>query len=368
MILRRYLQDESRRRGLRRAEARVAALTAEKETARDLAALNALASALAAKPGLLAALESSFSGAQAPAGVPKLRSAGIHLQDSTRLGQHELGDEAVVSGAYWVDGLDEGRVGRDRRDLLRRDVPRILGGRDDQREAPQRRAVHLRAPPDDRRDAPFALVAIVSAASGTVVAERAEVPVAPDYELGLKKEAAALQEAQSCDPKSAAAAYAALADLIADAAKVKPQYRALLDRRAAGARRRCRGRGCARQARRGDRRRARGTPSPAQCSFETARADAALALARKLPAGCDRLLPELFASRAEISRRAADQKWFLKTSAEARSRRRACDFAGAAERWTEALAVLEADPAARCGAAETEAKAAEAELPAVRRA
>ena len=366
-MLRSYLQDERRRRGLRLADARVLALVADKETARDLAALKALAATLAAKPDLLASLETAVSGAPSPSGAPKLRSAGIHLQESTRLGQHELGDEAVVSGAYWVDGLEEGasaaleettfvETARGFAAVATNGVKRRNGGP----------YIYERRLTIDETH-PFAVVALVSAASGTVVTERAEVPVAPDYELSLKKEAEALQASLSCDPKSAGAAYGALADLVSDAAKVKPQYRSLLDRALLG-RKKAAADAAALSRFEEASAAARADAAPQRCAFAVERTDAALALARRLPAGCDRGLPELFAQRAVLSRRAADQNWILKASADARSRRRACDFAGASERWTEALAVAEADPAARCGQADAEAKAAEAELPAVRRA
>jgi hypothetical protein len=365
MLIRRYLQDERRRRGLALAHARVTALTADKDTRRDLDALTALASKLAADPGLLAALETAVSGAPAPAGVPKLRSAGIHLQDPTRLGQYELGDEASISGAYWVDGLDEG-VSAEVEETTYLETPRGFS-------AVETRAVKRRdgGPyPFERRltiseTHPFAFVAVVSAASGTIVSERAEIPIAPDFELSLGREAEALQDSQSCDPKSAEAAYGSLADLVADAAKVKPQYRALLDRA-----RRGRAKAAADAALLAKLEdavaAARADSSPEQCRYSTARTDAAIALARKLPAGCDKVLPELFVQRAAISRRAVDQDWFLKASADARSRRRSCDFAQAADRWTAALAVLAVDPAARCGKADDEAKAVEVALPAAR--
>jgi hypothetical protein len=366
-LIRRYLQDERRRRGLERANARVAELSAEKETARDLAELDGLTATLAAKPGLLASLETAVSGAPVPSGAPKLRSAGIHLQEPTRLGQHELGDEAVVSGAYWVDGLDEGasaaidettfvETPRGFAAVVTNSVKRRNGG-----PYPYERRVTI------TETQPFAVVALVSAASGTVVAERAEVPVAPDYELSLKTEAEALQDSQSCDPKSAEAAYSALAELVGDAAKVKPQYRGLLDRAVRG-RKQAEADAAALAKLDEAVAEARADSSPQQCAYNTSRTDAAIALARRLPAGCDRVLPELYSQRAAISRRATDQSWFLKASAEARSRRRACDYAGAAERWSEALSVLEADPAARCGKADVEARAAEDELPEVRTA
>jgi hypothetical protein len=365
--LRRYLQDERRRRGLAVAHARVTALTAEKETRRDLDALTALAGAMAGKPGLLAALEGAVSGAPAPSGAPKLRTAGIHLQDPTRLGQYELGDQASVSGAYWVDGLEEGesaeidettfvQTARGFAAVETQTVKRRNGG-----PYPYERRLTI------AETHPFALVALISSSSGTIVAERAEVPIAPDFELSLKREAAALQLWQTCDPKAAAVAFGALADLVGDAAKVKPQYRDLLDR---AVRERAKAAAdAATQAKLADAvTAARQDLSPQQCLYSAARTDAAIALARKLPPGCDAVLPELFAQRATISRRAADQAWFLKESADARSRQRACDSAGAADRWTSALAVLEVDPAARCGKVDAEAKAAETGLVAARRA
>lgn len=364
-LIRRYLQDERRRRGLFLARERADKLTSDKDTRAQLAALGGLASVLAAKPGLLSTLEAAVSGAPSPRGVPVLRSAGIHLQEPTRLGQHELGDEAAVSGAYWVDGLPEGASADVEETTFLETSRGFL--------SPETRTVKRRdgGPyPYERRvtiseSRPFAVVALISSASGTVVAERAEVPFAPDFELALKKEAAALQAAQSCDPKSAEAAYAELESLLADAAKVKPQYKSLLARAGKG-----RAAAVAEAAALAKLEEAvgdvRADSSPQQCRYDVAGADAAIKLARRLPPGCDRVLPELFAQRALISRRATDHSWFMKASAEARSRRRSCDFAGAAKRWTDALAVLEADPAARCGKSEDEAKAAEAELAAAR--
>ncbi|MDE2140929.1 MAG: hypothetical protein KGJ84_00785 [Elusimicrobia bacterium] len=361
MTIGRYLQDESRRRGLTLAADRVDKLLADKPTRKELDALAGLAGALAAKPGLLSSLEAAVSGAPAPKGVPLLRSAGIHLQEPVRLGQYELGDEAVVSGAYWVDGLPEGGSAEIEETTFLETARGFLSvethvvKRRDGGPYPYERRVAI------AESRPFAVVALISAASGTIVAERAEVPFAPDFELALKKEAAALESLQSCDPKSAEATYAELEGLLPDAAKVKPQYKALLERARKG-----RAAASAESASLAKLEEAvadaRADSSPQQCRYDLSRTDAAVKLARKLPPGCDRVLPELFAQRALISRRAVDQSWFLKASSEARSRRRSCDFAAASARWTEALAVLEADPAARCGKAAEEAKAAEAAL------
>ena len=359
--IRRYLLDERRRRGLALAQERVKALRADKRTRRELEELDVLISALAVKPGLLASLETSLSESAAPSGEPRLLAAGLHLQESTRLGQHELGDEAVVSGAYWVDALPEGaavevsetsfiETARGFSAVETRGVKRRNGGP----YAFVRRVVIDEA-------LPFALRLAVSAASGTVVAERAEVRVGPDYGLAVAKEAEALSHSLSCDHKSAEAAYEALEAMVGEAAKVKPQYKDLLERTRKG---RMKAAADAEALPKLEEALAasRADASPQQCRYDTTRTDAAIELARRLPAGCDRVLPELFAQRATITRRAADQAWFLRTSDKARSRRRSCGFDEAARRWSEALSVLEADPAARCGAAAEEAARAEAEL------
>jgi hypothetical protein len=357
----RYLRDERRRLGLREDQARLQALLKDKAAMRDLDALDGLAAVLVRSPDALTRLEAAVSGAPAPAGGPRLRSAGLHLQAPTRLGQYELGDEATVSGAYWVDGLPEGRKAEFEETTFvetpdgdsavsTRRVKRADGG-----PYPYERTLTIASPRG------FSVRSIVSAAGAAPLDERVEVPVAPDFGLALGKEAAALRDLQACDPRSAGKAYEALVGMTADAAKVKPQYEALLKR-----------------ARRGETEAAddaetlakldeavtasREDSSPKLCRYDASRTDAAVKLARRLPPGCDRVLPELFAQRRLISRRAEDKRWFLKASERAASRLKRCDYEDAARIWTGALAVLEADPAARCGDADAAAKDAETSL------
>jgi len=360
-LIRRYLLDERRRHGLARAQERARSLLADKNIRRELEELDALTAVLAARADLLASLETAISDGASDSGEPRLRSAGLHLQESTRLGQHELGDEAVLSGAYWVDGLPEGasievwettflETARGFAAVEDRRVKRRNGG-------PYTFARRLRI--DEVH--PFALRSAVSAASGTEAAGRVEVPVGPDYGLAVAMEAEALSHSLSCDPKSAEASYAALEELAAEAAKVKRQYKDLLER-ARKARRQAASDAEALAGLEEALSASRADASPQQCRYDTSRTDAAIKLARRLPAGCDRVLPELFTQRATISRRAGDQAWFLRASAAARSRRRSCDFDEAARLWSRALGVLEADPAARCGKAAEEASRAEMEL------
>lgn len=353
--LRRTLVNERRRWAAAKARAAAADLLGKAAVKRELEDLRGVAKSLSSRPGLISALEAAAN-RDAASGGATLRSAGLHLQKPTRLGQHELGDEVIVSGAYWIDGLKENEsvavdetlaVETERGfDLVEtRSRKRRNGG-------PYPFARELRVK-DPRR---FGVRALVSA-GGALLDERVDVPLARDFELALLKESEAAGLLAACRPKDAEAAYSALEGLVAEAAGVKPQYKKLAER--------------ARKARDAAKRdaetlikleealtAARADSSPQTCRYETARVDAALKLARSLPPGCDRNLPELHALRATIKKRAADQKWFLKASSDARSKRKSCRLDEARQRWSDALSSLDADPGARCGpVAEEEAQA-----------
>lgn len=354
--MRRTLSNERRRWAAAQARAAAADLLGKSAVKKELEDLRGVAKAMSSRPRLASELEAAASRAAAVSGAAKLKSAGLHLQEPVRLGQYELGDEATVSGAYWVDGLAENEsvevdetlaveAERGFVSVETRTSKRKNGG-----PYPFSRAVKIAEPRG------FAIRALISA-GGSPLAERVEVPLARDFELALVKESEAAGLRAACRPKDAEAAYAALETLVSEAAKVKPQYKALAER--------------ARKAKDAGKldaevlvkleealTAARADSSPQQCKYETARVDEALKLAARLPPGCDRDLPELHALRATIKRRAADQNWFLKASAEARSKRKSCSLDAARSRWSEALASLEADPGARCGkAAEEEARA-----------
>jgi hypothetical protein len=352
--LRRYFNDERRRYNASVALAELARL--RKASGKELTELASVTAPLSARPGLLEKAEGSASAGVAGE-APRLRSAGLHLTEPSRLGQHELGDEIQFSGAYWVDGLPEGKSADFEEStwgetadgffaVETKKVRRRNGG-------PYTYARKLRL------DAPgsFTARAAVSSDAGAAVAERVDVKVAADFELALGKEADAASRRLACEPKDAEAAYAALEALVAEPAKAKAQYKALAAR--------------AKKAREESAKeavrlaeldellsKARVASSPEACKYDTASADAALKLIESLPSGCDQSRPELVKLRATTSRRGADHAWFLKASADARSKRKSCDLEGAAKRWSEALAVLEADPAARCGKAAEEAELA----------
>lgn len=354
--LRRTLTNERRRWAAAKARAAAASLLGTASVKRELEDLRAAAKTLSSRPNLPAALEAAASrGLSAPGGA-RLKSAGIHLQEPTRLGQYELGDDAIVSGAYWIDGLKENESIEVEESLAvetERGFATVQTHSHKRRNGgpyPYSRTVKI------SETRPFAVRALISS-PGALIDERVEVPLARDFELALNKESEAAGLRAACRPKDAETAYQSLETLIAEPAKIKPQYKALAER--------------SRKAREALKAEAetlakleeslpavRADSAPQQCRYETARVDEALKLAKRLPVGCDKDLPELHSLRATITRRAVDQSWFLKASAEARSKRKSCDLNAARTRWSEALAALDADPGARCGrVAEEEGRA-----------
>jgi len=102
--------------------------------------------------------------------------------------------------------------------------------------------------------------------------------------------------------------------------------------------------------------------SPEQCQYSAAKAEYALSLLRRLPPGCDRsplspggILSEELRGLAETaSRRKLAQEAFRFGVAAARRLEDSCRFEEAARRYASALALLDADPGARCGEWEQE--------------
>lgn len=354
--LRRTLSNERRRWAAAKARATAADLLGNASVKRELEALRNVAKSLSSRPNLSSALEAAASRSPA-SGHTRLKSAGLHLQEPTRLGQHELGDTAIISGAYWVDGLKENdsveieeslvvETERGFSSVETRSYKRRNGG-----PYPYARTIKI------TETRPFAVRSIVSGAGSNALIERVEVPLARDFEMALIKEAEAAGLRATCRLKDAEAAYLSLETLVTEPAKIKPQYQELAVR--------------ARKAREATKLEnetsikleeglaaARADSAPQLCRYETNRVDEALKLAKRLPVGCDRDLPELHALRAMITRRAADQKWFLKASSDARSKRKSCELNAARARWSEALASLDGDPGARCGrVAEEEGRA-----------
>ncbi|MBI5240279.1 MAG: hypothetical protein HY926_07380 [Elusimicrobia bacterium] len=363
--LTRYLEDQRRLHALARIRRQVAELEKKTSLAKDLRALETVAAVLRGRPGLLAELEGVVQAAPPAAAAPELASAGLHLAKPIRLGQNELGDSVVLSGAYWVDGLPEKQsveieettyreTPAGLRDVETRTVKRGNGG-------PYTFARRLVL----NDSTPFTFHSVVSAPTGNPVADAAAVPVAKDFELALLKLAAADAQALACAFPEAAAAYAKLEESLAEAAREKPQYRELLA--AAVKRREAAGRDAAVLSRLETAAQAsRDDAAPEACRYDLKRTEAALSLARALPPGCDRVLADLRRQRAFIARRLTDQQAFHAAVRQAAAHRRSCRFGPAAEELARGLAVLEADPEARCGASVEAAERASSELRSVR--
>lgn len=96
---------------------------------------------------------------------------------------------------------------------------------------------------------------------------------------------------------------------------------------------------------------------PDQCDYRTARVERALKLLGKLPPGCGLLKEngetplanELESLFRKTGARRANQEGFRRAAAEARELEETCRFRKATRRYATALALLDADPEARCG-------------------
>lgn len=361
--LRKYLHEQRRLSSVVKLRKALRALGARGQLASDLRRLGSVTKVLLERPSLLADME---TWAKSPSGgKARLKSVGLHLPDPVKLGQNEVGDAITPTGGYWLDGLADGAavevmettaLETDRGLELSetKSVSRRNGG-------PYPIARRLILP--SRKKTVFRV--FVSAADGASFADGVEVPVSGDYETAVHKLAVADQRAVSCDFKAAETAYSELEQSLADAAKEKTQYRDLA--LAAKTRRGFAAKHAEELARAEElAAAAREDGSPERCKYDAVRTESAIRAARALAPGCDRLLPELEKELALVRRRAADQKLFLKLVEDARSKRRSCAYASSAEQFAAALAVLDADPAARCGAVEAQAQEAEKELVAAR--
>jgi hypothetical protein len=363
--LTRYLLDQRRVHALSRIRRQVSDLEKKTTLARDLRDLETVSAVLRSRPGLVSDLEGVVQSAPAAAAAPELTSAGLHLEKPVALNQHELGDAVTLSGAYWVDGLADKQTA-DVEETTYRETPTGLRDVEDRLVKRGNGGPYTFTRRLQLEDSiPFSFHSVVSASSGNAIADSITVPVAKDFELALLKLAAADSHALSCAFPDAVASYSKLEESLAEAAGAKAQYRDLL---AALRKRRDEAAGHAAQLSRLEAavKDSAGDVSPETCRYDLRRTEAAMSLARSLPAGCDRALAGLRRQRALISRRAADQQAFVAHVRRATAHRRACDFALAAEDLARGLAILQADPQARCGKISETAGRAEAELSAVR--
>lgn len=358
--LARYFADQRRLFSLERSAAELRRLDKKEGLSAELARAARVGRAVLADPGWAARAKAESSREPGSSG-PRLTISEAHVSWTAENPRPELGGKTTASGAYWVDGLREGASAPVELSTFRSDGRRA---RDLASETASASASRLypfsrTAGQDDSR--PFRWWAAVSAPGLAPRAVSAAVETSEDFERALGRLGEADALLSSCDFKGAEAAYARLRDATAEAANRKAQYNALAktleERRAAAAR------GAVDLARLEEQSAAAREDSSAdRCRYDAARAESALALARKLSAGCGRFAVELEGQLSSIRRRLSDARAYRDAAAESRSQARACQPAKAASWAARALAILGADPAARCGAVDADAKALEREL------
>ncbi len=362
--LTRYLVDQRRFHALARIRRQVSELGKKTTLARDLRNLEMIATVLRSRPGLVTELEGVVQAAPPAAAAPELSSTGLHLEKPVALHQHELGDTITLSGAYWVDGLPVKQMVSVEETTYRetpgglRDVASLTVKRGNGGPYSFSRRVRL------EDSIPFTFHSVISAPSGSTIADNIAVPVAKDFELALLKLAAADGLALSCAFPEAVESYSRLEESLAEAADAKTQYRDLL-----ATLRKNRMKATLDATKLAELEAAikesAADAAPETCRYEFKRTEEAMSLARSLPAGCDHALAGLRRQHALLERRAADQKAFSADVRQAAAHRRACDFALAGEDLARGLAILEADPEARCGKTSKTAGLAETDLQAV---
>ena len=365
--IRKYLADQRRAFSLKRTRDSLRKLDAKTGLSRDLADLETVAAVLREKPDLPASARRALEGSAAtPPG--KLTSVGIHLQAPERLGRHEMGDAVIITGGYWLDGLPVGQS-IDIEETSYQDYGTAgIGGVESKTVSRKNGGPYLlrrEIPLKDSRGFTFRWLA--ASFDSNALAEAVEVPVASDFESALDRLAAADRRRLACDSVGAGEAYAALEESLKEGAPVKKQYAELA--LTAKARRQAAAKDAADlSALEALVEKARQDSSPELCVYDTAQTDKAIRMSADLPAGCDKFLPELSGQLAHIRRRKSDQTTFAQRSAKGSSLFKDCKFASAAETWAQALAVLDADPAARCGATDKAADQLEADLAGARMA
>lgn len=363
--LRKYFTDQKRLYALKRSREMIKDIAAKKGFAQELKSLVEASKILTEKPGLLESVRQRLN-APGPAPRVLLTSAGAHLQKPTRLGRHELGDTVIISGAYWVDGLAEGeKITVDETvfadlehsglsDVLTKTETRVNGG-----PYVYTRTLTLK----DSRN--LTVRSIIGSKQSKSLSESLEVVVTADFDKALSRLANAENLSLECSLKDAEAAYGQLEQDYAEAAAQKRQYADLVAT-AAGSKRAAAKNAAAFAKLDENLSELRADSSPQQCRYDLKRVEAAIKSVRSLPAGCDSRLGEMLMERRAIARRADDQRFVAQSIAGARSQKKNCGFSAAVENYLNALSVLDADPAARCGAAEAAALAAESELFAAR--
>jgi hypothetical protein len=353
-----YLSDQKHLWRASRFEAGLSSLDGDAAFQKDLRDLSALLPALSGER--LASMRRALApdAAKLPAAFS---GAEIRVHPASGREGFDRGDDASVSLAYWIDGvgpkdsievseaglLDAGAAGVSEAG--------VLGAR---RKGPGPHTAAFRVPLRASGQMTFRLV--LYAREAALVRREASFRVEARLDEALEAAGAAETAAGACKMDEAASAFAALAAGLRDAAG-KPQFKAALSWAEP------RERLAQKQA--ADFRalfrfleRARSRASSELCDFDPEDARFARSLLDSLPPGCDQAAAGAGTTlRAEIedllekteNRRAAREAFRLEAS-RAEGLEASCRGLEAAGAYAAALARLDSDPAARCGALEKE--------------
>ncbi len=365
-----YLEDQKRLWLASQLPERLSALERAGGARRDLKDLGTVAERLASGPDAVRALRFALQEETLPGGV-RFTGAELHVNPKAGATPFDAGDEAVVSLAYWIEGLpprgsvevsEAGFLDEGERGLS--DVR--VGTRKRSSPGPHTVSfpVKLRSP--GKKLYRF----ILSGSDGSSARREAAVEVTPRYEDSLAQAGKAEASAQACRMEEALGDFEALQEevkLLSD----KPQFKAML----AWLKPRAKKVGEQKEQTlqlHGLIDGVRLFASKEHCDFKPERARRALALLDSLPPGCDLVpmgaaedgsspppmrkgLEELL---AQTERRKANQEAFRAGIEAAHQLESRCSHEEAASLYAASLALLDSDPEARCGAWESEYTAA----------
>lgn len=357
-LIARYLLDQQRLWTAARTRERLRAIEDHTDLTEEMSRLRVVTDGLSKTPDLVKKIGELLK-AEPPRTTVRFSGPDLHVRSEDGRSGFREGDSAVISMAYWIEGLggdeklavtETGFFRRGGSGVSRRSeqiVKRKGAG-------PHVFTTRVRLGPGGRGDYHLALAAPGAATffkktairwSGGAKEAREVLPAVDNLisecELSEAGQMLADLESQVSGDKHAPEG---LLENIRDRARLVDEQKSLLEdlyKSLAGVRL---------------------YASKDECRYRTDRAERALSILEHLPPGCDRLKAE---SSGPISlevrkmlqateRRRLNQEVFRTAAAEARKRETACKFEVAGKMYASALALLDSDPEARCGAWEAE--------------
>ena len=355
------LAEQKRAWDLSLTRERLKAVEKDSSLSKDLKDISSLSARFLASPEIVGRLRDALD-SKGPEPAIRFSGGDIHVHLSAGKEPFDVGDETAVSLAYWIDGapakasfeiteagfLDEGGAGIS--EVTTSLVRRQSGG------------PHLvKLPLPLRSSGRKTYRSMLASGDGASANREISYDVSDKLDRVISAAAEAENAFQTCRLEEAELKYAELEAKLADSPD-KPQFKAV------GAWLK------ARPKRVSDARALLKTTlalldgvrlhaSKDLCDFKSDKARAALSLLDSLPAGCDRIAgsTETIRLRDEIEEmlrltesRRANQDAFRLAAEKARRLEADCRYEEAEGAYASALALLDADPSARCGAWEAE--------------